>query len=98
MGNYDRLSDDEKLEKYIEFESDLFIFKQKPKSEEIQELTKKLEDGKETLRVLSRLYMLEATEPVIHSKAAYQEEDQTKERLQKQLKKLLKNDELVLDF
>jgi len=41
---YDRLTEQEKLEKYIEFESDLYIYKQKPKSEEIQELTRKLEE------------------------------------------------------
>ena len=44
MGQYDRLSDEEKLEKYIEFESDLFIFKAKPKSEEILELTRHTEE------------------------------------------------------
>jgi len=42
MGQYDRLTAEEKLEKYIEFESDLYIFKQKPKSEEILDLTKKI--------------------------------------------------------
>ena len=44
MLQYDRMTDEEKLEKYIEFESDLYIYKQKPKSEEIQELTRKLEE------------------------------------------------------
>jgi len=46
---YDRLTDEEKLEKYIEFEPDLFIFKQKPKSQEIQELIKKQEDLEQKL-------------------------------------------------
>jgi len=44
MGQYDRLSDAEKLEKYIEFESDLFIFKAKPASEETQELREKIKE------------------------------------------------------
>ena len=43
MGQYDRLSDAEKLALYIKFESDLFIYKQKPKSEEIQDLIKNQE-------------------------------------------------------
>jgi len=42
MGQYDRLSDKEKLEKYIEFEPDLFIFKAKPESEEITELRERI--------------------------------------------------------
>jgi len=46
---YDRMTDEEKLEKYIEFESDLFIFKQRPKSEETQELTTKLEKGEKRI-------------------------------------------------
>jgi len=49
MLQYDRLSDEEKLEKYIEFESDLFIFKPRPKSEETQELTAKLEKGEKRI-------------------------------------------------
>jgi len=44
---YDRLTDDDKLKMYIEFEPDLFIFKAKPKSEEILELTKKVQDLEE---------------------------------------------------
>ena len=44
LDQYDRLTVEEKLEEYIKFESDLYIFKQKPKSEEIQELTRKLEE------------------------------------------------------
>jgi len=43
MGQYDRLSDEEKLELYIKFESDLYIFKTKPESDEIQELRKRLD-------------------------------------------------------
>ena len=42
LDQYDRLTVEEKLEEYIKFESDLYIFKQKPKSEEIQELTDKI--------------------------------------------------------
>lgn len=49
MGQYDRLSDEEKLEKYIEFESDLFIFKAKPESLEIQELKQKVEQQQQEL-------------------------------------------------
>ena len=49
MLQYDRLTDEEKLEKYIEFESDLFIFKPRPKSEETQELTAKLEKGEKRI-------------------------------------------------
>jgi len=52
MLQYDRLSDEEKLEKYIEFESDLFIYKQKPKSEETRELTAKLEKGEKRIEQL----------------------------------------------
>lgn len=43
MGQYDRLSDEEKLELYIKFESDLFIFKAKPESDEIQDLRKRID-------------------------------------------------------
>ena len=39
---YDRLTVDEKLAKFIEFEPDLYIFKTKPASEEIQELREKI--------------------------------------------------------
>lgn len=54
MGQYDRLSADELLEKYIEFEPDLFIYKQKPKSDEIQELAKKVEEKDAKLEELSQ--------------------------------------------
>jgi len=60
MLSYDRLTDEEKLEKYIEFESDLFIYKQKPKSEEILELTAKLEKNQEiTDKLETKLVNLE---------------------------------------
>jgi len=64
----------------------------------IQELKNNQKDDKETLKILSRLYMLEATEPVIHTKEAYEEEDQFREELRGKLKKLIDTDELVLDF
>ena len=54
MLQYDRLTDEEKLEKYIEFEPDLFIFKQKPKSEEILELAKKVEEKDAKFEELSQ--------------------------------------------
>ncbi len=54
MGQYDRLSDQEMLEKYIEFEPDLFIFKQKPKSQEILELAKKVEEKDAKLEELAK--------------------------------------------
>jgi len=65
---------------------------------EIQELKNNQKNSKETLKILSQLYMLEATEPVIHTKEAYDEEDQQREELRNRLKKLIKTDELVLDF
>jgi len=68
------------------------------RDERIGELENKQKDSKETLKILSRLYMLEATEPVIHTKEAYDEEDQFREELRNKLKKLIKTDELTLDF
>ena len=64
----------------------------------IQELKNNQKDDKETLKILSQLYMLEATEPVTHTKEAYEEENQQREELRNRLKKLVKTDELVLDF
>ncbi len=40
---YDRLDEDEKLEKYIEYEGDLLIFEKKPESAQIKEIKKDLE-------------------------------------------------------
>lgn len=40
---YDRMTDEEKMADYIKYEHDLFITKQQPKSKEIQELAKKIE-------------------------------------------------------
>jgi len=40
---YDRLSEDEKLEKYIEFEPELLIFAQKPESKVTQDLKQELQ-------------------------------------------------------
>jgi len=65
---------------------------------EIQELKNNQKNSKETLKILSQLYMLEATEPVIHTKEADDEEDQFREELRNRLKKLVKTDELILDF
>jgi len=105
---YDRLTLDEQLEKYLEFEPDLLINDTVRKDRKIEELEKKNErigelennqkNNKETMKILSQLYMLEATEPIEPTKEAYDEEDQIRERLQKQLKKLIKTNELTLDF
>lgn len=43
---YDRLTEDEKLEKYIEFEPELLIFENKPESDEIKELKKDMAELK----------------------------------------------------
>ena len=44
LEQYDRMDNKEKLELYKKAEPDLFIYEQKPKSQEIQELAKKVED------------------------------------------------------
>jgi len=44
LEQYDRMSTREKLELYKKAEPDLFIYEQKPKSQEIQELTNKVEE------------------------------------------------------
>jgi len=93
---YDRLTDEEKLEKYIEFEPDLYIFKQKPKSEEILELQKEVEKDQEALKILSQLYMLEATELIEPSKEEDEKEIRLTEELRNKLKKLVKPDENIL--
>ena len=105
---YDRMTPDEQLEKYLEFEPDLLINDTVRKDRKIEDLEKKnveiealrknQKDDKKTLKILSQLYMLEATEPVIHTKEAYDEEDQFREELRNKLKKLIDTDELVLDF
>jgi len=95
---YDRLTVEEKLEEYIKFEPDLYIFKQKPKSEEILELQKEMQKDKESLILLTQLYMLDTTQPVIHSKEAYDEEDQMRKELSSKLKKLVKSNDLLQDI
>jgi len=50
MLSYDRLTDAEKLEKYIEFEPDLFIFKTKPESKEIEKLRDELKTSEERIK------------------------------------------------
>ena len=52
---YDRLDEDEKLEKYIEYEGDLLIFEAKPESEEIRELKKDMAKYKQSYDEFSRL-------------------------------------------
>jgi len=49
LEQYDRMNQNEKLELYRKAEPDLFIYEQKPKSEEIQELIKKQEDLEQKL-------------------------------------------------
>lgn len=108
LAQYDRLTDEEMYEIYLKIEPDLIIEqsnkdkliieKQKKELSKIEELEDKQKNNKETLKTLSQLYMLEATEPVIHTKEAYEEEDQFREELRNKLKKLVNTDELVLDF
>ena len=45
---------------------------------------------KQKQSILERLYMLETTEPAIHTKKAYTEEDEIRQELRNNLKKLLK--------
>jgi len=95
MGQYDRLSDAEKLEKYIEFESDLFIFKAKPESDEIQDLRKRLDkfeaEKKEDDRLDRETAELDKKDPIIAKKIKdlinlQLEKIVAKERLSKQSK------------
>ena len=62
------------------------------KEAQIKVLKDDQEGNKEILKTLSQLYMLEATDPVIHNKQAYEEEDQQRKELRNKLKKLIKSD------
>jgi len=80
MGQYDRLTDEEKLELYIKFEPDLFIFKPKPESDEIQDLRKRLDKFEEE----------KAFDDEIAKAGKGKLSDPTKEYLLKQLKEYSK--------
>jgi len=54
LEQYDRMSTGEKLDLYKKAEPDLFIYEQKPKSQEIQELAKKVEDLENEKEVQSK--------------------------------------------
>ena len=67
---YDRLNDEEKLEKYLEFEPELYIYENKVQKKEIEKLTEELDvtkkklnymitrkDFKETLKGMMYLFM-----------------------------------------
>ena len=55
LDQYDRLTAEEMQEEYLKFESDLFIFKQKPKSEEIQELQEEVQKLKGKIGTAKKL-------------------------------------------
>jgi len=105
---YDRMTDKEKLDKYLEFEKDLIIDpteRQKARiseleknQEEIKELKANQKESKELSILLTQLYMLETTEPVIHSKEAHDEEDQLRKELRAKLRKLVKSNDLLEDL
>jgi len=57
-----------------------------------------LERNEETVRTLTQLYMLDTTEPAIHSKEAYDQEDQMRKELRSKLKKLVKSNDLLQDI
>jgi len=81
LEQYDRLTTQEKLEVYKEAEPNLFIYEQKPKSEEILELQKEMQQDKKSLILLTQLYMLETTEPSTRTKKSHEEDDQMRKEI-----------------
>ena len=105
---YDRMTDREKLDKYLEIEKDLIIdpterqkariSKLERNEEEFQELKTNQKKDKETLILLTQLYMYETTEPLTPTKKAHEEDDQMRKELRGRLKKLVTSNDLLVDL
>ena len=98
LEQYDRLSIQEKIEIYKKVEPNLYIYEQKPIASEIQELQKEMQKDKETLILLTQLYMYDTTEPLTSTKKAHEEDDQMKKELRGRLKKLVTSNDLLVDL
>jgi len=68
------------------------------REEKIQELQDDVQKDQEALKILSQLYMLEATEPIEPTKEDYEKEVRLTEELRNKLKKLVKPDENILNL
>ena len=105
---YDRMTDEEKRAMYLELEPDLIvdsterqkvrISKLERNEEEFQELKTNQKKDKETLILLTQLYMYETTEPLTPTKKAHEEDDQMRKELRGRLKKLVTSNDLLVDL